>query len=109
MTYLPILNAAEPNVIPAKTYDRIWIKEISIQAPDPNGEVKAEVKLVKYGMFDGVAEMDQSSEKWLFLDNVLEKSTSDTDLQNAMLSLLSYVAKIGIENNVIMPPNNPTE
>ena len=54
---LPILNAVEPTVIPAKTYDRVWVEEIVIRAPDPNGDVVGEVKLHKYGMFDGVAEL----------------------------------------------------
>ena len=34
--FLPILDAAEPTVIPAKTYDRVWIEEVIIKAPDPN-------------------------------------------------------------------------
>ena len=30
--FLPVLPAANPTVIPAKTYDRVWIEEIVIKA-----------------------------------------------------------------------------
>ena len=42
--FLPILNAKEPTVIPEKTYNRVWVEEVAIKAPDPNGEVIGEVK-----------------------------------------------------------------
>ena len=38
MPNLPIFNASEPNTVPAKVYDKIWIEQIVIQAPDPNGD-----------------------------------------------------------------------
>lgn len=101
MIDLPILNAVMPTVIPAKTYDRVWVEEIIIRAPDPNDDVNGEVKLHKYGIVDGVAELDPNGGQWVRVDNMLAKSTEDTDLQNAISSLLNYVAKVGIENNII--------
>lgn len=103
MINLPILNAVDPTVIPAKTYDRVWVEEIIIRAPDPNGDVNGEVKLHKYGIVDDVAEFDPNGGQWVRVDNMLAKSTEDTDLQNAISSLLNYVAKIGVENNIITP------
>lgn len=100
---LPILNAVEPTVIPAKTYDRVWVEEIVIRAPDPNGDVVGEVKLRKYGMFDGVAELEPGNGQWIRVENMLQKAASDTDLQTAMSALLTYVGKIGVENNVVAP------
>lgn len=102
MINLPILNAVDPTVIPAKTYDRVWIEEIVIRAPDPNGDVSGEVKLHKYGVFNDIAELDPNDGKWVRVDNMLAKSTEDTDLQNAISSLLNYVAKIAIENNIVI-------
>jgi len=104
MSDLPILNAVEPTVIPAKTYDRVWIEEIVIRAPDPNGDAMGEVKLHKYGVFDGVAQLEPNGGQWIRVDNMLEKAGSDTDLQTAMAALISYVAKLGAENNLIIPP-----
>lgn len=98
---LPILNAVDPTVIPAKTYDRIWVEEIVIRAPDPNGDVIGEVKLHKYGMFDGIAELEPGNGQWIRVDNMLAKSAEDIDLHTAITSLLAYVAKIGAENNII--------
>ena len=101
MPELPILNAADPTIIPAKTYDRVWIEEIVIRAPDPNGDANGEVKLHKYGIFDGVAELDPNGGRWIRVDNMLSKANDDSDLQTAITALLSYVAKLGIENNII--------
>lgn len=101
MSNLPILNAVEPTVIPAKTYDRIWVEEIVIRAPDPNGDVVGEVKLHKYGMFNGIAELEPGNGQWIRVNNMLAKSIADTDLQTAMAALLAYVGKIGVENNII--------
>ena len=108
--FLPILDAAEPTVIPAKTYDRVWIEEVIIKAPNPNGEVSGEVKMHKYGMFDktdelgnqiSVAELDPKGGIWLKIDNMLETASQDSDLQLAFGALLGYVAKLGVENDVI--------
>lgn len=105
MAELPILNAVEPTVVPAKTYDRIWIEEIVIRAPDPNGDINGEVKLHKYGLFDGVAELDPNGGTWLRVDNMLAKSAEDTDLQNAINSLITYIAKIGRDESIIAIPS----
>lgn len=108
--FLPVLPAANPTVIPAKTYDRVWIEEIVIKAPDPNGDITGEVKMHKYGMFDktdengetvSVAELDPKGGKWIRLENMLEKASEDQDLQTAFGALIGYISKIGAENNVI--------
>jgi uncharacterized protein YrzB (UPF0473 family) len=120
MPNLPIFPANEAETIPAKVYDKIWVKEIVIKAPDPNGEVQGEVKLTKYGMFDseevnesGVpikkAEMwDESKDIWLRVDNMLTTSTTDADLDTAMQALLGYVYKLGVVNGIIVNPNPTT-
>lgn len=100
---LLILNAVEPTVIPAKIYDRIWIEEIAIRAPDPNGDAIGEVKLRKYGVFDGVAELEPGNGQWIRVENMLAKSSEDNDLAIVMSALLTYIGKIGVENNVVAP------
>lgn len=104
MADLPILDAVNPEVIPAKTYDRVWIEEVVIRAPDPNGDILGEVKLRKYGMFDGVAEFEPGNGQWIRVENMLEKSETDATLQTAMTALIGYVMQVGVENNVITPP-----
>ena len=105
MADLPTLNAVDPAVIPAKTYDRVWIEEIVIRAPDPNGDVTGEVKLHKYGMFDNVAELEPGNGQWVRVENMLEKSETDANLQAAMTGLIGYVMQLGAENNIITPPS----
>jgi hypothetical protein len=101
MSSLPVLYANNPTTIPAKTYDRVWIEEIIIRAPDPNGDVNGEVKLHKYGVFDGAAELDPNGGNWIRLENLLSLSETDIDLQNAMNSLTTYIAKIGQDQSII--------
>ena len=117
---LPVFPASESTVIPEKVYDRIWIKEIIIVGPDPNGDVDGEVKMTKYGMFptgeqdaEGndilEAEMwDSSNDIWLRIPNMLETSETDPELNMAMQALLGYAYKLGVMNGVIMNPNPTT-
>ncbi len=101
MADLPVLNASNPTEIPAKVYDRVWIEEVIIRARDPNGDFGGEVKLHKYGMFDGKAELDPKGGKWIFVEEILAKSEEDADLQAAMNALITYVTKLGVENDVV--------
>ena len=98
---LPILSAASPTTIPEKVYDRVWVEEIVIKGPDPNGEVIGEVKLHKYGMFDGLSELEPNGGQWIRIENMLEESTTDADLAAAMGSLIAYVNKLGQQNDII--------
>lgn len=52
-------------------------------------------------MFDGVAELEPGNGQWIRVDNMLAKSGEDIDLQTAILSLLTYVSKIGVASNII--------
>ena len=101
MPNLPIFNASEPNTVPAKVYDKIWIEQIVIQAPDPNGDAVGEVKLHKYGVFDGVAELDPQDGKWIRIHHLLPESDNDQALSNALTYLLTYIQKLGQSNNII--------
>ena len=98
---LPVLPAASPTTIPEKVYDRVWVEEIVIKGPDPNGEVSGEVKLHKYGMFDGVAELEPNGGQWIRVNNMLEESQTDADLAAAMTSLIAYVTKLGQAQDII--------
>ncbi len=101
MTSLPVLYANNPTTVPAKTYDKIWIEEIIVRAPDPNGDISGEVKLHKYGIFNDIAELDPNGGQWIRLEKLLSLSETDIDLQNAMSSLISYIAKIGQDQSII--------
>ncbi len=105
MADLPILDAVNPEVIPAKTYDRVWIEEVIIRGQDPNLDISGEVKLRKYGMFNGVAEFEPGNGQWIRVSNMLEKSEKSPSLAAAMSGIIAYVAELGIENEVISPPS----
>ena len=120
MPSLPIFPANESKVIPEKVYDRIWVKQIIIHAPDPNGEVRGNVKLTKYGMFPTgeqdengnntfLAETwDESNDIWIKVEDMLQKSEEDSDMNMALQALLAYVYKLGVMEGVITNPNPTT-
>lgn len=104
---LPNIEPIEPSIIPAKTYDKYWVEEVNISAPNVNGDAVARVKLRKFGVFDGVAEFmpgDQGTN--MFIGNILSKSSEDSELANIVQSLLLYIRKAGIEQGLVAAPSS---
>lgn len=79
----------------------MWVEEIVIRGADPNKDIVGEVKLRKYGVFEGIAELEPSNGSWIRVDNMLAKGDNDPDLQTAITALLAYINKLGIANNII--------
>lgn len=100
----PQLYAASPLTIPARVYDRIWIEQIEIMAPDPAGDATAIVRLRRYCMDDaGNAHTDPESLR-LEVSDLLAKSETDSDLAQVVASLMGYIAKAGVDQGMIAPP-----
>ena len=93
------LLSADPLLIPAKSYDAVWVEEIVISAPDPLAAVTARVRLRRFCRDDGALEPEQG--KWLEVEDVLTGAEADPELGAVVSSLMAYVAKIGRENGVI--------
>jgi hypothetical protein len=102
---LPDIEPIEPTVIPAKTYDKYWVEEVNISAPDVNGDAVARIRLKKFGVFDGVAEFMPGDNGFnMYINDILSKSAQDNDLANIVQSLLLYIKKAGIEQGLVAPP-----
>lgn len=86
------LFAASPNVINA-TYDRVWIQEIVISAPSPDGDAQARACLRKYRSTDTGSEFAPDAGEWLTVENVLAESANDPDLAAAIAPLMAFIAK----------------
>jgi hypothetical protein len=97
------LFAAAPTVINA-TYDKVWVSEIVISAPDLGGDAQARVLLRKFRSTESGAEFSPEAGEWITVDSLLAGAESDPDLAAAVGSLMSYVAKVGIQQGVIAPP-----
>jgi len=100
---LPILLAAQPLVIPERTFDKIWVEAISISAPSPDQDATAIVRLRRFQTVDGVSECEQESQK-LEVNGILALAETDSDLAAAVGALMAYIAKIGVEQGVITRP-----
>jgi hypothetical protein len=98
---LPILNAADPTIVPAKTFDKWWVNQITIKAPNPNGDATAEVVLMKFRTDENnIAELS-SETIFINLDNILTTAQTDQELGAAVYALMSYIMKIGIERGIV--------
>lgn len=106
---IPSLQAALPARVPAKVYDKIWVEEVIISAPDPNGDAAARVRLRKFALVDGKAELEPTPGDWLHVSDLLANSESDADLAQVVTSLMAYIAKVGIAQGVISDPNAPAD
>lgn len=97
---LPLLMAAEPLNIPARNYDRIWIEVVEISAPSPSGDATARVRLRRFTVEDGQVYTEPDSQL-IEVQNILEKAQTDSELANAVASLMAYIAKAGREAGIV--------
>lgn len=100
---LPILYAETPLSVPATTFDKVWIELIEITAPSPDEDATARVRLRRFQTANGVSELERGS-AMLVVENIIANSETDPDLAAAVNALMAYVAKKGIAEGVIAPP-----
>ena len=94
------LFAQTPTVINA-TFDKMWIEEIVISAPDIGGDADARVKLRKFRSTDNGAEFSPDAGEWLEISGILSGAEADPDLAAVVQSLMNYVAKKGRESGLV--------
>lgn len=98
---LPILTASNPTTVPAKTYDKWWINNININAPDPNGDAYANVTLVKFATNeDGSASVSNEYAN-LDMNALLSGASSDPELASVIVGLMNYIMKVGQSKGII--------
>lgn len=98
------LFAQNPTVINA-VYDKIWVEEIVISAPELGGDAQARVRLRKFMTTESGAEFSPEPAETIVVDSIISGSESDSDLDAAVSSLMSYVAKKGVEAGVVATPS----
>jgi hypothetical protein len=97
----PVLVAADPLAVPAKIYDKIWVEELVVSAPDPNQDASARVRLRKFAVVNGVAELEPGAGTWLTINNVLSGAETDPDLGQAVAALMAFITKTGQAEGVV--------
>ena len=103
MPDIPTLYAAEPLAISA-TYEKLWLREVVISAPQIGGEAEARVMLTRFRTTETGVEEAPAEPLRLHLTDLLAGADADPDLANAIGAIMAYVAKAGIEQGVIAPP-----
>lgn len=103
MPDIPTLYAAEPLAISA-TYQKLWLREVVISAPVVGGEAEARVMLTRFRTTETGVEEAPAEPLRLHLTDLLAGADADPDLAAAISAIMAYVAKAGIEQGVIAPP-----
>ena len=105
MPDIPVLYTSQQATISINAvYDRIWLRECVIQASQIGGEAEARVMLARYRVTDDGVEEAPAEPLRLHLTDLLAGADADPDLAAAISAIMTYVAKAGIEQGVIAPP-----
>lgn len=94
------LFAQNPTVINA-TFNKVWVEEIVISAPDLGGDATARVKLRKFRSTEEGAEFSPDPGDWITVEGILSGAEADPDLGAVVTSLMSFIAKKGRESGVV--------
>jgi len=105
MPDIPVLHTSESATLTyAASYDRIWVREVVVSAPQIGGEAEARVMLARYRLTaDGVEEAPAEPLR-MHLKDLLSGADSDPDLAAVVSALMAYVRKAGIAEGVIAAP-----
>jgi hypothetical protein len=98
---IPVLSAADPLTVPAQVYDKVWVEEVVISAPNPNGDASARIKLRRFASQNNVATLEPDSGVWIEITDVLSGAAADPELAAVVQSIMAYVAKVGREQGHI--------
>lgn len=102
MPDIPVLYAQNPLAISA-VYSKIWIQEVVISAPEIGGDAEARIMLRLFRTTaDGVEEAPAEPLR-LHVTNLLSAADEDNELAAVVMSLMTYINKIGVERGVISP------
>ena len=102
MPDIPVLyTSPDATVSINAVYDRVWLREVVIQASQIGGEAEARVMLARYRLTDGGVEEAPAEPLRLHLRDLLAGAEADADLAAAVGALMAYVAKVGVEQGVV--------
>jgi hypothetical protein len=97
---IPTIYAAEPTVIPAQTFDKWWVTNVSISALSPTTPVHVRILLTKFRTReDGSAELSTETRE-LEVEDVLPKAAESPLLAAVVGSLLTYIQALAVERGV---------
>jgi hypothetical protein len=102
---LPVFYASNPLTTPSQSYNKIWIEKVEIDAPSPDKDAIAIVRLRRfYTSEDGTVYTEPESIK-MQIDNILTYSAQDPDLANTISTIMGYVFKVGVARGIIQNPD----
>ena len=105
MPDIPVLYCSPETVVrPTGVYDRIWLREVVISAPQIGGDAEARVMLTRFRTTETGVEEAPAEPLRLHLRDLLAGADADPDLAAALSAIMAYVAKAGIAEGLIAAP-----
>ena len=98
------LNAASPITVPAMSYDKVWMEELVISAPDPNEDATARLRLRLFTVNEDGSKTLHPAVRVIVKNGLLAGETEDAELSQAITALMNYVGKVAIEDGFVSAP-----
>ena len=93
---VPTLNAKDPSSKPALVYDKLWVEEINIWAPNPNGDANGRVRLRKFAEDEDGNKVLADAVEVIHVNGLMAREGQDPDLDALLQHLMAYIAKLAI-------------
>jgi hypothetical protein len=102
MPDIPTLYAASP--LTSKVYEKLWLRELVVSAPQIGGEAEARITLQLFRSDADGVEAAPGEPIRITVSDLLATADEDADLAAAVSAIMQYVAKVGIEQGVVQAP-----
>lgn len=96
---VPSLYAAQPLTI-NKTYDKVWVEEIVISAPDPNADASARVRLRLFRDNNGERELAPEVIR-MSVEGIMASASADQELDSAVTALMGYIGRKAAQEGIV--------
>jgi hypothetical protein len=84
-----------------RVYDKVWVEEINISAPNPNADATARVRLRLYSDSELLGREFHPEVKIIALENLLQSAGADPELDAVVTGLMSYIAKLAANEGIV--------
>ena len=72
-----------------QTFDSVWIRNVSIQAPDPTQPIRAKINVCPYDTVSG--SLNTQNTKNIAINDVYATAAANTNVATAMGAIFAYV------------------
>lgn len=93
-----MITPNEPIVIPAQTFDGLWVTELTVYAYDPTGIIQGQIKVAPFNSTTG--KINRDLEKNIVLNDIATECQTNQTLATAMAGVYAAVQAIVTNGNL---------